>query len=156
VDDDSRVNLAIGNRGHDPVKAHNHSLRSPGQIQTKKKGRGGIFPGNGDPGPPMGHKILIAAHQQGPATPSQGGTGAQEHVVVEKMAQGVKGKFGHIQIFLHGPPVQLLDIGQQRLGQDKRRVDQAMGQGIEDIGVIWTGRVTYGNGVGSQDVCSLT
>ncbi|EKD35839.1 MAG: hypothetical protein ACD_75C01760G0001 [uncultured bacterium] len=142
VDDDSCVHLTFADGIHDQVKAHLHQLATLGEKHLQEKRRGGQFAGNGNP---LAGKLAgLAAcpgYQQGAAAPPQGTAGGQDTVLVENMTQGMTGEFGDIKLCGQCPQIELFHVFQERRTEDHvAHGNLTVNQGIEDKGVVGTGR----------------
>ena len=149
MDDHAAVHLAADQGVHDPVKTHHHQVAAARAVEAQQQDRGGVLAGDGDP--PLLHGSAAAAggDQQGPAAAPQGRAGLEQGVAVEHVAERVAGDLAHIHAPGQGPGVQGFHVLQHRLGKGHAlQVDAAVHQGVEDVGVVGTGRKAQGQGGG--------
>ena len=86
--------------------------------------------------------------QKRATAPAQGRACGKHAVLVAQIAVGMAGKLGDIESALHGPGVQGLDVVQDRRRQFRPGVgNQAVHQGIENIGVVRTWRIAQTQGI---------
>jgi hypothetical protein len=85
----------------------------------------------------------LTAYQKRPTSSAQGTAGIKKDIVVKNVAQGVKRKFCHVKTPCQGPFIQGLDIGEKGfVKREPLHIDEAMGHGMKNKGIIGAGRKT--------------
>ena len=140
MDDDAHVRFAGEHRIHDIAEEHLFARALEAAVQGQQQVGRGHEARHGHAGRfPFFFGQVLAGHHQRAAAPAQGGARGHDGIIVHDVGHHAQRKFGHRQLLLPGKGIELLHVGHVRR-EVRRGRHQMVQQGMEDIGIIGTGR----------------
>ena len=140
MDDDAHFRFAGEHRIHDIAEEHLFARALEAAVQGQQQVGRGHEARHGHAGRfPFFFGQVLAGHHQRAAAPAQGGARGHDGIIVHDVGHHAQRKFGHRQLLLPGKGIELLHVGHVRR-EVRRGRHQMVQQGMEDIGIIRTGR----------------
>ena len=151
VDDQSGIDLPVAHRRHDLVEGHDHDLADPAghgvrRPQAEEEIGGRRLAGHRDRPAAQIRAGLPRQHERA-AAPAQRAAAGQQGVVVEDVRQYGVRHLQHVRLAALGHAVGDVDVRERHVEGGGAR-DAAVGEGVEDEGVVGAGGVRDPQGPG--------